>query len=168
MNLDLCCGPRKPEGYYGIDIFAFEGVDKVHDLNFGIPLPDNSCDNVRAHDAIEHIKDGRMIMGEIWRVLKNGGMVDILVPSTDGRGAFQDLTHVSFWNENSFGYWINVESWRDYYRYNRLFELVELHTTPLSSERVCHVIFKARAVKNINWLETYKKRNKLQIIEGEI
>ena len=25
-------------------------------------------------------------------------------PSTDGRGAFQDPTHVSFWNSNSFWY----------------------------------------------------------------
>ena len=27
-----------------------------------------------------------------------------LTPSTDGRGAFQDPTHVSFYNENSFWY----------------------------------------------------------------
>jgi hypothetical protein len=26
-------------------------------------------------------------------------------PSTDGRGAFQDPTHVSFWNKNSFWYY---------------------------------------------------------------
>ncbi len=31
--------------------------------------------------------------------------MDILVPSTDGRGAFQDPTHVSFWNINSFMYY---------------------------------------------------------------
>lgn len=29
----------------------------------------------------------------------------IEVPSTDGRGAWQDPTHVSFWNENSFWYY---------------------------------------------------------------
>ena len=27
------------------------------------------------------------------------------IPSTDGRGAFQDPTHVSYWNENSFLYY---------------------------------------------------------------
>ena len=30
-------------------------------------------------------------------------------PSTDGRGAFQDPTHVSFWNSNSFWYYTRKE-----------------------------------------------------------
>ena len=30
-------------------------------------------------------------------------------PSTDGRGAFQDPTHVSFWNSNSFWYYTKRE-----------------------------------------------------------
>jgi hypothetical protein len=44
-------------------------------------------------------------MGEIHRVLAHGGWAFIEVPSTDGRGAFQDPTHVSYWNENSFWYY---------------------------------------------------------------
>jgi hypothetical protein len=44
-------------------------------------------------------------MSEIHRVLCDGGWAFIDVPSTDGRGAFQDPTHVSFWNENSFWYY---------------------------------------------------------------
>ena len=39
------------------------------------------------------------------RVLAPGGWAFIEVPSTDGRGAFQDPTHVSYWNENSFLYY---------------------------------------------------------------
>jgi hypothetical protein len=27
-----------------------------------------------------------------------------MTPSSDGRGAFQDPTHIAFWNENSFWY----------------------------------------------------------------
>jgi len=30
-------------------------------------------------------------------------------PSTDGRGAFQDPTHVSFWNSNSFWYYTRAD-----------------------------------------------------------
>ena len=30
-----------------------------------------------------------------------------LTPSTDGRGAYQDPTHVAFYNENSFWYYTN-------------------------------------------------------------
>jgi len=35
----------------------------------------------------------------------NPGWAFIEIPSTDGRGAFQDPTHVSYWNENSFLYY---------------------------------------------------------------
>jgi hypothetical protein len=46
-------------------------------------------------------------MNEAFRVLAPGGWLLIEVPSTDGRGAFQDPTHVSFWNENSIWYYTN-------------------------------------------------------------
>jgi len=102
LKIDLCGAFDKPEGFISIDI---EGGDITADLNKGIPLPDGSCGVVRAHDALEHIFDKRHIMKEIHRVLAPGGILLSMTPSTDGRGAFQDPTHVSFWNENSFWYW---------------------------------------------------------------
>ncbi len=62
---------------------------------------------IRAYDFIEHIKNPIQLMNETYRVLAPGGWVRIAVPSTDGRGAFQDPTHVSFWNLNSFWYYTN-------------------------------------------------------------
>ncbi|MBK7469358.1 MAG: hypothetical protein IPI73_00755 [Betaproteobacteria bacterium] len=44
-------------------------------------------------------------MNEIHRVLAPGGWLVARVPSTDGRGAFQDPTNRSFWNLNSFWYY---------------------------------------------------------------
>ena len=70
------------------------------------PFKDNTFDVLRAYDAIEHIKNPIHLMNEIWRVCRVGAVVHIFVPSTDGRGAFQDPTHVSFWNINSFQYYI--------------------------------------------------------------
>lgn len=45
-------------------------------------------------------------MNEAWRVLKTGGLLDCSIPSTDyaGRGAWQDPTHVSYWNEATLRY----------------------------------------------------------------
>jgi hypothetical protein len=40
-------------------------------------------------------------------------MLLTLTPSTDGRGAFQDPTHVAFYNENSFWYFTD----QDYARF---------------------------------------------------
>ena len=105
VKVDLCCGTRKPEGFIGVDIYDVPGVDMVFDLNGEFPFEDNSIDLIRAHDAIEHLHDKIHTMNECWRVLKHEGELDIVVPSTLGAGAFQDPTHVSFWNKNDFIYY---------------------------------------------------------------
>ena len=84
-----------------------EGADITCDLNDGIPLPDNSVGVINASHVIEHLRDPIKTMREIHRVLAHGGWAFIEVPSTDGRGAWQDPTHVSFWNEHSFWYYTN-------------------------------------------------------------
>lgn len=103
--IDLGSAHRKPEGYEGLDIRSGDGVDIVHDANQRLPFPDNSIGVIRAVDFLEHIENPVHIMNEIHRVLADGGMLLSLTPSTDGRGAFQDPTHVSFYNENSFWYY---------------------------------------------------------------
>jgi ubiquinone/menaquinone biosynthesis C-methylase UbiE len=76
-------------------------------LNQGIPLPDNSVGVIWASHILEHLFDKHKILSEIHRVLVDGGWAFIQVPSTDGRGAFQDPTHVSYWNENCFWYYVD-------------------------------------------------------------
>jgi SAM-dependent methyltransferase len=117
--IDLCGGFSKPEGYISID--KFNG-DIVHDLEQGIPLPDNSCGVVRAHDALEHIKNSQHLMNEIHRVLAPGGILLSMTPSTDGRGAWQDPTHISFWNENSFWYYTREEQAKYIHQKNLFWE----------------------------------------------
>jgi spore maturation protein CgeB len=107
IRIDLGCGPRKAEGFVGVDIYDWEGVDVVADLTRQFPFQNNSIDEIRAYDVIEHLSDCIHTMNEIWRIGKPEALVDIWVPSTDGRGAFQDPTHVSFWNINSFKYYCN-------------------------------------------------------------
>lgn len=100
--VDLGGGLFGKEGYLTIDQ---EGADINCDLNDGIPLEDNSVGVINASHIIEHLRDPIKIMREIHRVLVHGGWAFIEVPSTDGRGAWQDPTHVSYWNENSFLYY---------------------------------------------------------------
>ena len=52
-------------------------------------------------------------MNETWRVLKPGGKAEIIVPTTEGPGAFQDPTHISFWNRNSFWYFESRNLYRE-------------------------------------------------------
>lgn len=103
LKVDIGGGLNPYPGYVTVD--TRETADYVHDLNDGIPLPDNSVGVLNASHILEHLHDKTKIMSEIHRVLAHGGWAFIEVPSTDGRGAFQDPTHVSYWNENSFLYY---------------------------------------------------------------
>lgn len=102
-KIDLGGGINPYPGYETVDLR--KTADIIADLNEGIPLPDNSVGVVNAHHILEHLKDPIKSMREIHRVLCHGGWAFIEVPSTEGKGAFQDPTHVSFWNDNSFLYY---------------------------------------------------------------
>jgi len=106
LMVDIGGGLNPYPGYLAIDLR--KDADIVCDLNNGIPLPDNSVGVLNASHIIEHLHDKTKIMAEIYRVLAPGGWAFIEVPSTDGRGAFQDPTHVSYWNENSFLYYTDA------------------------------------------------------------
>lgn len=105
--IDLCGGREGAPGFESLDLVG--GVD----LNGAWPLADSSVGVLRAVDAVEHLQRPIHTMNEAHRVLAPGGWMLIEVPSTDGRGAFQDPTHVSFWNSNSFWYYTD----RDFARY---------------------------------------------------
>ena len=92
----------KPAGWKTVDI---RGGDFTADLNGRWPFEDNSVGAIRAWDILEHLPDKIHSMNEMHRVLVPGGWVLSGTPSTDGRGAFQDPTHVSYWNQNSFWYY---------------------------------------------------------------
>jgi len=104
LKVDIGGGLYPRAGYLTVDQ---EGADITCDLNEGIPLPNNSVGVINASHVLEHLKDPIKSMREIHRVLAHGGWAMIEVPSTDGRGAWQDPTHVSYWNEHSFWYYTN-------------------------------------------------------------
>ena len=102
VRLNLGCSDRLEPGFVNVDIC--DPADQLVDLRGKWPWETGSVSEIRAWDIIEHLPDRIHTMNEAFRVLKPGGRLDIIVPTTDGRGAFQDPTHVSFWNRNSFFY----------------------------------------------------------------
>ena len=93
--------------YLSVDIEP--PADVVCDLNQTFPWEDNSIGVIRASHVAEHLVDPIHFMNECHRVLAPGGWLLMEVPSADGRGAFQDPTHKSFWNENSFWYYTTAQ-----------------------------------------------------------
>ena len=114
QRLHLGSGYNPKLNWTNVDNRSLPGVDSVVDLN-SIPWPweTSSISEIYAEDILEHLYplgkvEGQMnimaVMEEIWRVLKPNGVIHIKVPSTDGRGAWQDPTHVTYWNINTFSY----------------------------------------------------------------
>lgn len=136
LVINLGCGRNNPESSFGVDIIDCPGVDMVADLSKSIPLPDNTFDVAFAVDFLEHIPQGApniKIMEEIYRILKPGGFLSFEVPSTDGCniGAFQDPTHVSFWNQMKINYFLKDEfgkGFRSLYDIKCFFEPVSIKT----------------------------------------
>lgn len=164
LRVDLGCAYKKPEGFIGVDIYPWPEVDIVADMTQGLPFSDSSVDEVRAHDVIEHLPDRIQTMNEIWRICKPNAIVDIFVPSTDGRGAFQDPTHVSFWNINSFWYY-SIE-FPDYlelcksYGFYGAFSLISIENIE-APDNIIHVKVILKAIKSAN-----VALEKSQLIEG--
>lgn len=105
LALDLGAAHRKADGYLGVDQLAVDGVDIVATLPGPLDLGDDSVGLVRAVDFLEHVPAKVPLINELYRLLAPGGMLLVRTPSSDGRGAYQDPTHVAFYNENSFWYY---------------------------------------------------------------
>lgn len=136
LVVNLGCGRTYNQDWYGIDIQNLPEVDMVADLSQGIPLADRSVNIVIARDFLEHIpmgSPGIKMMEEIHRVMKKNGEFHFDVPSTDwnNTGAFQDPTHVSFWNEKKFWYFLDDEygkGFRSLYDIKCWFKPIRLET----------------------------------------
>jgi predicted SAM-dependent methyltransferase len=147
MKLNLGSNKKKLEGYVNIDIDPAHKPDLVCDVTQGLPFDDSTIDEVRAFDFLEHIPLGQTmaVINDIWRVLKPGGLFEHLTPSTDGRGAFQDPTHLSFWNINSWLYFTH-DAYREIYNILAKFS-VELLRDIITGEQIIHTHGRMYAVK---------------------
>lgn len=77
------------------------------DWNFprdNIPAKDNTVAMVHCYHFLEHLsgEDAISLLREIERVLIKGGIMNFCMPYYNSNLMAQDLTHKSFWNENSF------------------------------------------------------------------
>jgi glycosyltransferase involved in cell wall biosynthesis len=104
LALDVGGASDPPPGYLLVKRAGAPGADIHGDLSKGLPLPDGSVGVIRAVDVLQRFYDKVALFNEVYRLLAPGGLFLTQTPSTDGRGAFQDPSHVSFYNENSFWY----------------------------------------------------------------
>jgi predicted SAM-dependent methyltransferase len=152
IKLNLGCGWQLLPGYVNIDNDPRKKPDLLHDVLTGIPYSDNSVDEVRAFDFLEHVAtcDVIWLMEEIYRVLKPGGKLISFTPDAEcGQGAFADPTHLSFWTEARWLYFSHP-AYRNLYDIKAEFEIETLKrslTDPIM--RVYHLYVAAVALKEV-------------------
>ena len=111
--IDLGGAHNSPKNYRSLDI---KNADIIHHVGESpLPFKDNSIGILRAVDFFEHVPRDKFIgcMNDFYRVLAPGGWILSSTPSSDGRGAYQDPTHINFMNQNSFWYYTD----RNYSKY---------------------------------------------------
>lgn len=96
VKLDFGCGPNKREGFLGVDAIAFPNVDVVLDIAKGDwPWADSSVEEGHASHFVEHLTAQERITfcNELYRVLKPGAKIQIIVPHWASCRAYGDPTH---------------------------------------------------------------------------
>lgn len=90
--LDVGCGPAKQSGAFGIDRINLPGVDLTCDLNEAWPIADGAFDRVVFRHSIVHLLSLEHALREARRVVRHGGLVEIISPHFSSDNAFTDPT----------------------------------------------------------------------------
>ncbi len=135
--VDLGCGRKKVAGAIGVDVKGLPGVDIVHDIGKDpLPFEEGSVDIVYANMVLEHVPDLLWTMGDIYRVLKNGGILKAKVPYYNSLNAYSDPTHRNFFTEKTFLYFTRDAELNYYvdYKYTLLGQELRNNATSLGEK----------------------------------
>jgi len=128
--LDIGCGEKKfksqnkKDKVIGIDLIKTSAADIVWNLEkLPWPFKDSEFDMVLGTHIIEHLADTVKTMEELWRILKKGGKLKIVVPYHSSPGANTDPTHKINFAYRSLDYFLDLEYNFDFYT-SKKFKLV--------------------------------------------
>jgi len=142
MKLNMGSGNNILKGYINLDCIPLNGVDVIHNLEeFPYPFPDNYFKEIYIHQTLEHLSDKTKVMEELYRISKNGAIIDIHVPYFSNCGAFCHAEHKSFFGYNTFDYWCNPSPEMDTLAHFRLISRkIEFSGTPRLPMKILNAI----------------------------
>ena len=69
----------RQKGVVNVDMMDYENVDIVCDIH-NLPFKDNSIDAVMSLAVLEHVREPALVLKEVHRVLKPGGLIFSVIP----------------------------------------------------------------------------------------
>jgi len=107
----------------------FDNIDKEDfDFNcFPYPIESDTYDYIYCNHVLEHLERPELVLKELHRITKNGGIIEINVPHFNCEGAFSEVGHISFFSEYWFIYFVNPRGWE---KRKEKFILISVNITP--------------------------------------
>ncbi len=122
-KLNFGCGKDIKKGWTNVDIQEDSQIDKSFDFEkFPYPFKDDTFDYILVDNVIEHLKNPKDIMDELWRISKPGAIIDIRVPYFRHDVAYNDPTHTHFYNRRAIEQICGKNSYSDT---EKKFEILE-------------------------------------------
>jgi len=128
-KLNFGSGNDIKEGWDNVDIQKSPKLTKSFDFDkFPYPLKDNTYDYVLVRQVIEHVLYPDRMLFELHRICKNKGIIRIETAHYTNKGAYNDMQHLHFLNENAFKFFVETRTLIN--ERKNMFKIKELVITP--------------------------------------
>jgi hypothetical protein len=166
LRLNLGSGERHLPGFFNLDCVPSTNPDILADLNEPLTeLPDNSVEAIYARHTLEHVPKLLDLLGEIHRVTRPKGRIEVIVPHFSNPYGYSDPTHVRFFGLYSFYYFCAASDQPrrkvpNFYCPARFrVESVQFRLLKESIvEKMSRAILQPLINRGIGWLDWYERR----------
>lgn len=166
LRLNLGSGQRHLPGFYNVDLVELPGVDVLADLNEPLAgLPADSVEEVYCRHTLEHVTRFMELVGELHRVTRAGGRIEVIVPHFSNPYGYSDPTHVRFFGLYSFFYFCDVSDQPRrkvpaFYTPVR-FRVEEVRMNLMRrtvTDKVVRAVLQPLINRGVGWLDWYERR----------
>ena len=130
--LNFGCANDIREGWVNVDVQRGKGIISFDFNVLPYPFEDNTFELIHAENILEHLGRPKEVLHELRRISKNNGIIEIIVPYYNNKGAFNDMEHIHYFSDNTFVDFVSGVNWVDK---SIRFEIIESKLMPTNIGR---------------------------------